>query len=143
MNKQTRIAIITIFIIAIFASINLIMNRTNTDIEQDISSIDMASSNDNGYIKIQNRMSLDFSDYDAHCIYALIDAKGGSVEDRAYNMVVLLNNMYDTKLPIERYVTDELDYVSFEYKDKDLDDKAFQMVMYEQWDETNGSRSYK
>ena len=143
MNKQTKIAIITIFIIAIFISINLIMNRTNTDIEQDISSIDMASSNDNGYIKIQNRMSLDFSDYDAHCIYALIDAKGGSVEDRAYNMVVLLNNMYDTKLPIERYVTDELDYVSFEYKDKDLDDKAFQMVMYEQWDETNGSRSYK
>lgn len=143
MNKQTKIAIITIFIIAIFISINLIMNRTNTDIEQDILSIDMASSNDNGYIKIQNRMSLDFSDYDAHCIYALIDAKGGSVEDRAYNMVVLLNNMYDTKLPIERYVTDELDYVSFEYKDKDLDDKAFQMVMYEQWDETNGSRSYK
>lgn len=143
MNRQTRIAIITIFIITIFISINLIMNRTNTDIEQDISSIDMASSNDNGYVKIQNRMSLDFSDYDAHCIYALIDAKGGSVEDRAYNMVVLLNNMYDTKLPIERYVTDELDYVSFEYKDKDLDDKAFQMVMYEQWDETNGSRSYK
>lgn len=143
MNRQARIAIITIFIIAIFISINLIMNRTNTDIEQDISSIDMASSNDNGYVKIQNRMSLDFSDYDAHCIYALIDAKGGSVEDRAYNMVVLLNNMYDTKLPIERYVTDELDYVSFEYKDKDLDDKAFQMVMYEQWDETNGSRSYK
>lgn len=143
MNRQTRIAITTIFIITIFISINLIMNRTNTDIEQDISSIDMASSNDNGYVKIQNRMSLDFSDYDAHCIYALIDAKGGSVEDRAYNMVVLLNNMYDTKLPIERYVTDELDYVSFEYKDKDLDDKAFQMVMYEQWDETNGSRSYK
>ena len=143
MNRQARIAIITIFIIVIFISINLIMNRTNTDIEQDISSIDMASSNDNGYVKIQNRMSLDFSDYDAHCIYALIDAKGGSVEDRAYNMVVLLNNMYDTKLPIERYVTDELDYVSFEYKDKDLDDKAFQMVMYEQWDETNGSRSYK
>ena len=143
MNRQARIAIVTIFIIAIFISINLIINRTNTDIEQDISSIDMASSNDNGYVKIQNRMSLDFSDYDAHCIYALIDAKGGSVEDRAYNMVVLLNNMYDTKLPIERYVTDELDYVSFEYKDKDLDDKAFQMVMYEQWDETNGSRSYK
>ena len=143
MNRQIIIAIITIFIIAIFISINLIMNRTNTDIEQDISSIDMASSNDNGYVKIQNRMSLDFSDYDAHCVYALIDAKGGSVEDRAYNMVVLLNNMYDTKLPIERYVTDELDYVSFEYKDKDLDDKAFQMVMYEQWDETNGSRSYK
>lgn len=143
MNRQIRISIITIFIIAIFISISLIMNRTNIDREQDILNIDITSSNDDDCAKIQNRMSLDFSDYDAHCIYALIDAKGGSVEDRAYNMVVLLNNMYDTKLPIERYVTNELGYMSFEYKDKDLDDKAFQMVMYEQWDETNGSRSYK
>ena len=58
-------------------------------------------------------------------------------------MVVLLNNVYDTKKSIEYYVTNELDHVSFDYEDEQLDYEAFKMVVYNNWDDTNGSRCYR
>lgn len=93
------------------------------------------------YIKIQDRMSMDFSSEDVRYIYAFIDIRGGSVEDRALNMVILLNNIYDTRQSIKDYVTYHLGpNLSFEFKDVKADREAYEMVAYEHWDESNGAR---
>lgn len=138
-NKALRVIAIIILIIILFILLGGICTIS------DNTTIDEVQTNDaiDEYVSIQKRMSLDFGVNDVHWIYALIDVKGGTVEDRAYNMVVLLNNVYDTKKSIEYYVTNELDHVSFDYEDEQLDYEAFKMVVYNNWDDTNGSRCYR
>lgn len=138
-NKVLRIIAIIILIIILFILFGGICTISDGTTINEVQTNDTS----NEYVSIQKRMSLDFGINDVHWIYALIDAKGGTVEDRAYNMVVLLNNVYDTKKPIEYYVTNELDHVSFDYEDEQLDYEAFEMVVYNNWDKTNGSRCYR
>lgn len=96
---------------------------------------------DGEYIKIQDRMSMDFSVEDVRYIYAFIDIRGGSVEDRALNMVIMLNNIYDSRQSIKDYVTYYLGpNLSFEFKDAKADREAYRMVTYEHWDESDGAR---
>lgn len=96
---------------------------------------------DGEYIKIQDRMSMDFSVEDVRYIYAFIDIRGGSAEDRALNMVIMLNNIYDSRQSIKDYVTYHLGpNLSFEFKDVKADREAYRMVAYEHWDESDGAR---
>ena len=89
-------------------------------------------------------MSMDFSSEDVRYIYAFIDARGGSVEDRALNMVIMLNNIYDTRQSIKEYVTQFFGaYLSFEFKDIKADKEAYEMVAYNHWDESNGERWFR
>ena len=100
-----------------------------------------ADQNDKGYVKIQDRMSMDFSAEDVRYIIAFIDIRGGTVEDRALNMVIMLNNIYETRMPIKEYVTSHLGaHLTFDFNDIELDRKAYEMVTYDRWDESNGER---
>ena len=113
----------------------------DTEKAQNIITVASDRREDGEYIKIQDRMSMDFSAEDVRYIYAFIDIRGGSVEDRALNMVIMLNNIYDSRQSIKDYVTYHLgSNLSFEFKDIQADKEAYKMVAYEHWDESNGTR---
>lgn len=113
----------------------------DTEKAQNIITVASDRREDGEYIKIQDRMSMDFSAEDVRYIYAFIDVRGGSVEDRALNMVIMLNNIYDSRQSIKGYVTYHLgSNLSFEFKDIQADKEAYKMVAYEHWDESNGTR---
>ena len=113
----------------------------DTEKAQNIITVASDRREDGEYIKIQDRMSMDFSVEDIRYIYAFIDIRGGSVEDRARNMVIMLNNIYDSRQSIKDYVTYYLGpNLSFEFKDAKADREAYRMVAYEHWDESDGAR---
>ena len=115
--------------------------RTSTQNNQNAIMVVSDRREDGGYIKIQDRMSMDFSAEDVRYIYAFIDIRGGSAETRALNMVIMLNNIYDTRQSIKDYVTYHLGpNLSFEFKDVKADREAYRMVAYEHWDESDGAR---
>lgn len=124
-------------------AMSIVEEAEQIDIEKTQGVIMVASDRkeDGEYIKIQDRMSMDFSVEDVRYIYAFIDIRGGSVEDRALNMVIMLNNIYDSRQSIKDYVTYYLGpNLSFEFKDAKADREAYKMVAYEHWDESNGAR---
>lgn len=156
MNKKAIISLIGILVIVLILSLLMIANQDNrvkSSLETEmIEQADVGSSQhmvemlsdrreDGEYIKIQDRMSMDFSVEDVRYIYAFIDIRGGSVEDRALNMVIMLNNIYDSRQSIKDYVTYYLGpNLSFEFKDAKADREAYKMVAYEHWDESDGAR---
>lgn len=156
MNKKAIISLIGILVIVLILSLLMIANQDNrvkssletemieqADAESSQHTVEMLSDKrGNGeYIKIQDRMSMDFSVEDVRYIYAFIDIRGGSVEDRALNMVIMLNNIYDSRQSIKDYVTYYLGpNLSFEFKDAKADREAYRMVAYEHWDESDGAR---
>lgn len=156
MNKKAIISLIGILVIVLILSLLMIANQDNrvkSSLETEmIEQADVGSSQhmvemlsdrreDGEYIKIQDRMSMDFSAEDVRYIYAFIDIRGGSVETRALNMVIMLNNIYDTRQSIKDYVTYHLGpNLSFEFKDAKADREAYKMVAYEHWDESDGAR---
>ena len=113
----------------------------DTEKAQNIITVASDRREDGEYIKIQDRMSMDFSVEDVRYIYAFMDIRGGPVEDRALNMVIMLNNIYDSRQSIKDYVTYYLgSNLSFEFKDAKADREAYRMVVYEHWDESDGAR---
>lgn len=156
MNKKAIISLIGILVIVLILSLLMIANQDNrvkSSLETEmIEQADVGSSQhmvemlsdrreDGEYIKIQDRMSMDFSVEDVRYIYAFIDIRSGSVEDRALNMVIMLNNIYDSRQSIKDYVTYYLGpNLSFEFKDAKADREAYKMVAYEHWDESDGAR---
>ena len=156
MNKKAIISLIGILVIVLILSLLMIANQDNrvkSSLETEmIEQADVGSSQhmvemlsdrreDGEYIKIQDRMSMDFSVEDVRYIYAFIDIRSGSVEDRALNMVIMLNNIYDSRQSIKDYVTYYLGpNLSFEFKDAKADREAYKMVAYEHWDESDDAR---
>lgn len=101
--------------------------------------------------RFQDKYSMDWGSADACNLLKIATFKGGTTETKAYNIIVTLNRVFDNNYPnnIMDVVCDELynyhkvspyDYESI-VPDEDSS-KALQMI-YDGWDETNGSLEYK
>lgn len=103
----------------------------------------LLSEDEEKYVKFQDRMSMDWDVEQGRMLMELATYKGGSVEDRAYNIIVTLNRMLCDVYPdtIEENV--ELEMGSVEIEVDELSRKAMRKVMYERWDETKGSIVYR
>lgn len=96
----------------------------------------------NTYVKFQDRMSMDW-DEDEYLLW-IAQEKGGSVEDRAYTILVTLNRVVELGYPISTMVELELgtkfpenfivDYQSME---------ALHMITHERFDNSEGSLRYR
>lgn len=146
MNKKLMIYVsiviscISIFLIwAIAYSILSYHNAKNRDsIENNYSTISRVIYDNNGnYIKIQNRMSMDWSASDKDWLLLIMDLNGGSIEDRATAMVIALDNISGQNKSIPQYVIDTFGpTISLQYKDIESDEKAYDLVVNKGWDET-------
>ena len=146
MNKKLMIYVsiviscISIFLIwAIAYSILSYHNAKNRDsIENNYSTISRVIYDNNGnYIKIQNRMSMDWSANDKDWLLLIMDLNGGSIEDRATAMVIALDNISGQNKSIPQYAIDTFGpTISLQYKDIESDEKAYDLVVNKGWDET-------
>lgn len=146
MNKKLMIYVsiviscISIFLIwAIAYSILSYHNAKNRDsIENNYSTISRVIYDNNGnYIKIQNRMSMDWSASDKDWLLLIMDLNDGSIEDRATAMVIALDNISGQNKSIPQYVIDTFGpTISLQYKDIESDEKAYDLVVNKGWDET-------
>lgn len=105
---------------------------------------------ENSYIKFQNKYSMDWDSIDNEYLLKLAQYKGGSVEDRAYNILVALNNVWNTKESIETVTLRELYNVeglnSYEWEEIIPDEttkEAMRMILYDKFDNSNGSLEYR
>ena len=111
-------------------------------------SVSVRYSNDTSqeYVKFQDRMSMDWGGEQEELLLKLATYKRGSVEDRAYNILVTLNRMLDDNYPdtIEEIVAQELYGLNLdEIVIDDASYEAMHKVKIERWDETEGSNNYK
>lgn len=102
------------------------------------------------YVKFQDRASMDWDYIDGQFLLRLAQYKGGSIEDRAYNILVTLNIVWKTKMSIENVVLKELynteGLSSIEIENIIPDDstkKAMKMIIYNKLDNSNGSTIYR
>lgn len=105
---------------------------------------------DTHYVKFQDRASMDWDYIDGQFLLKLAQYKGGSIEDRAYNILVTLNIVWKTKMSIENVVLKELynteGLSSIELENIIPDDstkKAMKMIIYNKFDNSNGSTVYR
>lgn len=105
---------------------------------------------DTHYVKFQDRASMDWDYIDGQFLLKLAQYKGGSIEDRAYNILVTLNIVWKTKMSIENVVLKELynteGLSSIEVENIIPDDstkKAMKMIIYNKFDNSNGSTVYR
>lgn len=104
------------------------------------------------YVKFQNRMSMDWGYEDALAMLRLATYKGGTVEDRAFNIIVLLNKVVadDKHRSVEWWAKREIcskgEITGTQFDNIIVDDKskeALDMIVYQGWDETEGILDYR
>lgn len=96
----------------------------------------------NTYVKFQDRMSMDW-DEDEYLLW-IAQEKGGSVEDRAYTILVTLNRVAESGYPISTIVELELgtkfpENFTVDYQSKE----ALHMITHERFDNSEGSLQYR
>lgn len=97
------------------------------------------------HTKFQDKYSMDWSAEDSKYLMLMAENKGGTVEDRAYNIIVALNRVWSSDYPntIEEVVDLELPCGMMELNISDETKEAMHMVVYDRIDNTNGSFEYK
>lgn len=103
------------------------------------------TSKEKEYTSFQDKHSMDWSAEESNYLMLLAENKGGTVEDRAYNIVVALNRVWSPDYPdtIEEVVDLELLCGKMDLIISDETREAMHMVMYDRVDNTNGSFEYK
>lgn len=129
------IVMLTVSLILSVVSLVLVNNRLS-DLQEKVEQ--------NVYIKFQDRFSLDWDVDDSEYLRWIAQEKGGSVEDRAYTILVTLNRVAELGYPISTMVELELgeklpsdfvaDYQSFE---------ALYKITHEKFDNSEGSLQYR
>ena len=107
---------------------------------------------ENGYISLIPLFDIfiTWDSIDNEYLLKLAQYKGGSVEDRAYNILVALNNVWNTKESIETVTLRELYDVeglnSYEWEEIIPDEttkEAMRMILHDKFDNSNGSLEYR
>ena len=101
--------------------------------------------------KFQNKYSMDWDCIDECNLLKLATYKGGSIDTRAYNIIVTLNRVFDKNYPnnilgvvcSELYNYNKISEYDYESIMPDEDSKKAMTMVYDGWDETNGSLEYK
>lgn len=103
------------------------------------------TSKEKEYTSFQDRHSMDWSAEESDALMLMAENKGGTVEDRAYNIVVALNRVWSPDYPdtIEEVVDLELPCGKMDLIISDETKEAMHMVMYDRVDNTNGSFEYR
>lgn len=123
----------------IYSSIQLYnkVNETPTDNISHSNNNRIIYDNDGNYIKIQNRMSMDWSASDKDWLLLIMDLSGGTIEDRATSMIIALDCVANQDKSIPQYTIDTFGpAISLQYKDIESDEKAYDLVVNRGWDET-------
>lgn len=98
--------------------------------------------------KFQSTHSMDWDADDEAYLVAMATHKGGTVGDRAYNILVALNRVWSDDYPnsikevcdLERPCGKLPDYSAEEWE---LSKEALHLIMFEQFDNSNGSFEYR
>lgn len=99
--------------------------------------------------KFQDKYSMDWDFTDSQFLLKIAEYHGGTTEDRAYTILVTLNRVFAERRPIldvvleELYETDGLNEMEFEeICVSDSSKEALRMIMYDRFDNSNGSLQY-
>lgn len=94
-------------------------------------------------VKIQDKISMDWSLHDEECLLKIAQYYGGNVKNRAYTILVTLNKCYSEKRSIKDIVAEQIFQSKYEeiIPDK-LTEQALQKVVMEKFDNSNGSVKY-
>ncbi len=99
--------------------------------------------------KFQDKYSMDWDFIDSQFLLKIAEYHGGTTEDRAYTILVTLNRVFAERRPIqdvvleELYETDGLNETEFEeICVSDSSKEALRMIMYDRFDNSNGSLQY-
>lgn len=99
--------------------------------------------------KFQDKYSMDWDFTDSQFLLKIAEYHGGTTEDRAYTILVTLNRVFAERRPIldvvleELYETDGLNETEFEeICVSDSSKEALRMIMYDRFDNSNGSLQY-
>lgn len=103
------------------------------------------SAKEETHTKFQDKYSMDWSAEDSKYLMLMAENKGGTVEDRAYNIIVALNRVWSSDYPntIEEVVDLELPCGMMKLTISDETKEAMHMVIYDRIDNTNGSFEYR
>lgn len=146
MNKKSILyvgikicAIITVLITIMYFTEYLYNKVEDSPIEINNHSINkqpIYDSNGN-YIKIQNRMSMDWSANDKDWLLLIMDLNGGTIEDKATAMIIALDHISSYNESIPQYTVNMFgSNTRLQYEDIESDLKAYNLVINEGWDET-------
>lgn len=126
------------------------ISKNETETAEEDNTQDNERDKENSYIKFQNKYSMDWDSIDNEYLLKLAQYKGGSVEDRAYNILVALNNVWNTKESIETVTLRELYDVeglnSYEWEEiipDEITKEAMRMILHDKFDNSNGSLEYR
>lgn len=135
-NKKLYLVVVMLAVSLVLSLVSMIITNRNLAHLQD------TVESQNTYVKFQDRMSMDW-DEDEYLLW-IAQEKGGSVEDRAYTILVTLNRVVELGYPISTMVELELgtkfpenfivDYQSME---------ALHMITHERFDNSEGSLRYR
>lgn len=135
-NKKLHLVVVMLAVSLVLSLVSMIITNRNLAHLQD------TVESQNTYVKFQDRMSMDW-DEDEYLLW-IAQEKGGSVEDRAYTILVTLNRVAELGYPISTMVELELgtkfpenftvDYQSME---------ALHMITHERFDNSEGSLRYR
>lgn len=99
--------------------------------------------------KFQDKYSMDWDFIDSQFLLKIAEYHGGTTEDRAYTILVTLNRVFAERRPIqdvaleELYEIDGLNETEFEeICVSDSSKEALRMIMYDRFDNSNGSLQY-
>lgn len=99
--------------------------------------------------KFQDKYSMDWDFTDSQFLLKIAEYHGGTTEDRAYTILVTLNRVFAERRPIldvvleELYEIDGLNEMEFEeICVSDSSKEALRMIMYDRFDNSNGSLQY-
>lgn len=96
------------------------------------------------YVKFQDKHSMDWDSEESNLLMLLAENKGGSVEDRCYNILVALNRVWSPKYPstIEEVVDLELPCGKMKLTISEETQEAMDMILYDGVDNSKGSLEY-
>lgn len=113
------------------------LRQQDDDIDIPSIGVKMIYDDDGNYIKIQNRMSMDWSASDKDWLLLIMDLNGGTIEDRATTMILALDYVSYRNISIPQYVVNKYGpTIRLKYDDIDSDEKAYDLVVNKGWDET-------
>lgn len=97
------------------------------------------------YVSFQDKHSMDWSTEEGTQLMLLAENKGGTIEDRAYNIIVALNRVWSPDYPdsIEEVVDLELPCGMMKLEISDETKEAMGIVIYDRIDDTKGSFEYR
>lgn len=96
------------------------------------------------YVKFQDKHSMDWDSEESNLLMLLAENKGGSVEDRCYNILVALNRVWSPEYPntIEEVVDLELPCGKMKLTISEETQEAMDMILYDGVDNSKGSLEY-